>query len=570
MDLSDFRRELQSKLQDAGKGILLRIVTAPAFDQPIELSGAEILTASRRRARESACVKPANLLLLLLPHSVEQFLLHVGLILEGCCPAILPWPTRRVDTEKYRRNLVHQLRQLPASQLITTPGLALMLAGDLTYPVTGCALANAAEHDQMFSSSQQRLQLSPAVDAADPQPAPEDAVFVQFSGGTTGMQKAVAVTPRMLREQLRRLATVLHFSHEDGVVSWLPMYHDMGLIACLWLPLWCGVPSLQFANSDWLLVPELLFRYLDRYSGTFCWLPNFAFSYLAERRQLMSGRYSLQHVRAWINCSEPVRLASMDAFGEKFAGWGLHPESLQACYAMAENVFAVTQSPMGRRVRTVPRQEISHAGAAYSDLAFRVLDGVFVSSGEALPDTQIRIVAASGESCPDGTAGEIHIKTPSLFSGYWSKGAWETSSIGKDGFYRTGDYGFMLDHELYVIGRTKDIIINAGQNVFPEDIEAVVNSVHGIYAGRVVAFGVAHEEYGTEMIAVVAEMRGEYEPERARSLEQEIRSLVLAAIGIAPRYVSVVPERWIVKSTAGKISRRDTRERFLHEQRVAR
>ncbi|MGZ4833902.1 MAG: AMP-binding protein [Terriglobales bacterium] len=566
MPLPEFRRELQSKLQDAGQRILLRIVTAPSFDQPVELSGAEILREGRRLACQYASVKPANLILLLLPHSVELFLLHVGLILEGYCPAILPWPTRRIDAEKYRRNLVHQLRQLPASQLVTTPGLADNLRADLAYPVTGCALPNAAEHDRMFSSSQPRLRMSPDMPATGTLPAPEDALFVQFSGGTTGLQKAVAVNPRMLQEQLSRLRTVLDFSARDAVVSWLPLYHDMGLIACLWLPLWHGAASVQFANNDWLLTPELLFRYMERYGGTFCWLPNFAFSYLAERRQTMTGHYALQHVRGWINCSEPVRLGSHDAFAEKFASWGVQAESLQASYAMAENVFAVTQTRVGQRAKTIPRQDVSDGSATYSDLAFRVLDRVFVSSGVALPDTQIRIAAASGEPCPDGTAGEIQIKTSSLFGGYWSKGKWDDSSIGKDGFYRTGDYGFISDEELYVIGRTKDIIINAGQNVFPEDIEAVVNSVEGIYAGRVVAFGVAHEEYGTEMIAVVAEMRGEYEAARARSLEQEIRSLVLAAIGIAPRHVSVVPERWIVKSTAGKISRHDTRERFLHEQ----
>ncbi|MBZ5567263.1 MAG: AMP-binding protein [Acidobacteriia bacterium] len=569
MDLSDFRRELQSKLEAAGERILLRIVTAPAFDHPFELSGREILAASRSIASRSAQVQANNLVLLLLPHSVELFLLHLGLILEGYCPAILPWPTRRIDAEKYRRNLVYQLRQLPASQLITTPGLADNLRGDMTYRVTGCDVPHAADHDRMFCTSQPRLQLSPALPATGALSAPADALFVQFSGGTTGLQKAVAVGPRMLQEQLSRLARMLDFSDHDGVVSWLPLYHDMGLIACLWLPLWCGAPSLQLANNDWLLAPELLFRYMDRYAGTFCWLPNFAFSYLAERRATMSGRYSLQHVRGWINCSEPVRLASLDAFAGKFADWGVQRESLQACYAMAENVFAVTQSPVGRRVRTVPRQEVSDRGSSYSDLAFHVLDRVYVSSGVALPDMQIRIVAASGEPCPDGTAGEIHIKTPSLFSGYWSNGKADDSYIGKDGFYQTGDYGFMLEDELYVIGRTKDIIINAGQNVFPEDIETVVNSLEGIYTGRVVAFGVAHEEYGTEMVAVVAEMRGEYEPARARSLEQEIRSLVLAAIGIAPRWVSVVPERWIVKSTAGKISRHDTRERFLHEQSMA-
>jgi acyl-CoA synthetase (AMP-forming)/AMP-acid ligase II len=422
----------------------------------------------------------------------------------------------------------------------------------------------------MFLASQPNLHLSSMPPSVSPLPPPEDALFIQFSGGTTGLQKAVAVTPHMLQEQLRRLQAVLDFSPTDGVVSWLPLYHDMGLIACLWLPLWSGASCLHFANIDWLLTPELLFRYMDRFRGSLCWLPNFAFSYLAERRPMMTGTYSLGHVRAWINCSEPVRATSLSTFAESFASWGVSVEALQSSYAMAENVFAVTQSHLGRGLTTVPRRDVNDGAKPYSDLTFRVLDPVFVSSGVVLPDTEIKIAGASGEPCPAGTAGEIQIRTPSLFAGYWSKGAWDSSSIGQDGFYRTGDYGFVWNNELFVIGRIKDIIINAGQNVFPEDIEAVVNSIDGIYPGRVVAFGVAHEAYGTEMIAVTAEMKGEYEPARARSLEQEIRSAIFAAIGIAPRYVSVVPERWIVKSTAGKISRRDTRERFLQEQNAIR
>ena len=569
MRSSEFRERLQGQLKESENQPLLRVVTAPSFDRPVELNGREIVAASSRAASKSAEVSPHSLILILLPHSMELFLLHLGLIFERYCPAILPWPTRRIDPEKYRKNLIHQLQQLPASQLITTPALAETLRPELRYPVSGFPVANTTDTDRMFASLGLQFSRAPSLPSAAPLPAPEEALFLQFSGGTTGLQKAVPVTADMLAAQLSRLGKMLNFSRSDAVVSWLPLYHDMGLIACLWLPLWFGAPSLQFANNDWLLHPELLFRYLDSYSGTFCWLPNFAFSYLAERREMMSGQYSLQHVRGWINCSEPIRRASMDTFAQKFASWGVKTESLQSCYAMAENVFAVTQSPLDRAPATVQREQISDSAGAYPDLAFRVLDRVFVSSGRALPDTSIRIVTPSQTPCPDGTAGEIQIRTQSLFPGYWSKQGWDKSSICSDGFYRTGDYGFRLNDELYVIGRSKDIIINAGQNIFPEDIEAVVNTISGIYSGRVVAFGIAHEQYGTEMIAVVAEMKGTYEPAGAATLEQEIRGLVLAAIGVAPRYVSVMPERWIVKSTAGKISRRDTRERFLREQNMA-
>src|SRR5262249_27209989 len=142
---------------------------------------------------------------------------------------------------------------------------------------------------------------APAVDVT----LPDGVMFLQFSGGTTGAQKCVPVTQSMLEAQLERLRSRLDFSVQDGVVSWLPMYHDMGLIACLWFPLYCGGQSLHFAASDWLLRPELLLKFLTTYRGTFTWLPNFAFAYLAQRRDEVTSDLDVSHVKAWINCSEP-------------------------------------------------------------------------------------------------------------------------------------------------------------------------------------------------------------------------------------------------------------------------
>jgi fatty-acyl-CoA synthase len=566
MDSRAFRAELRRRLEAAGDRVLLRIAPGAGAD-PLELTGSQILERSEELA--ARCALPdSDVVLLLLPHSPELFLLHLGLLLAGKLPAILAWPTSRIDPEKYQRNLLHQLRNLPASQVITLPLLAGNLKDGLPYPATGLPIEGAAQFEKSFIVP---LPLAVEGEAAERKhgTVPEDALFLQFSGGTTGAQKAVVITAGMLTEQLDRLARCLDFSASDGVASWLPMYHDMGLIACLWLPLWYGAPSLQFAASDWLLRPDLLFAYAERYGATFCWLPNFAFSYLAGQRERMQGPYSLGHMRAWINCSEPVRLRSIEAFAGTFADWGVRRETLQASYAMAENVFAATQTTLGALPAAIPRADVRQRGAAYQDLAFNLIDDVYVSSGRALDDMEIRIVAADGSPAEERQAGEIQLRTPCLFSGYWGSGGFARSTISADGWYSTADYGLLSDGELFVIGRMKDIIIVGGQNVFPEDIEMVVNTVPEVYPGRVVAFGLPDEQYGTENLAVVAEIRGEHTREIATRVERAIHKLVLATIGIAPRFVSAVPERWIVKSTAGKISRKETRERFLEERAAA-
>ena len=374
------------------------------------------------------------------------------------------------------------------------------------------------------------------------------------------------VTATMLTEQLRQLGEALQFSGKDGVVSWLPLYHDMGLIACYWIPLWHSAPSLQFAANDWVINPELLLKYISRYRATVCWLPNFSFSYLSQRREQMQV-HSLDGMRAWINCSEPVRYRSVKDFADTFAAWGVRREGVQASYAMAETVFAITQTQLGRQLKTVPRNCVNHGGQSYPELAFDLVDDVYVSSGVPLTNTEIKIMRADGSTCAEAVAGEIYVRTPSLFSGYWGVEGFQTHSLS-DGWHATGDYGFFADGELFVIGRFKDIVIVGGNNIFPEDVEALVNTIPGVYAGRVVAFGVEDEEYGTQSLGIVAELKDDFRQKTAQELEAAIRRLVLSTVGTAPRYVSVVPQRWIVKSTAGKISRRETLEKFLREKRT--
>jgi acyl-CoA synthetase (AMP-forming)/AMP-acid ligase II len=310
--------------------------------------------------------------------------------------------------------------------------------------------------------------------------------------------------------------------------------------------------------------PGLLFNLLSTYRATFCWLPNFAFAYLAAQKDRIGRELDLGHVRALINCSEPIRQRSFEAFANAFSGLGIRQDQCQASYAMAENVFAVTQTILGDYPQKLLRSSVQ-AGSGPNVPSYDLLDEYYISSGIPLPGTSIRIRDDNGNLREDDVAGEIEIQGQSLFCGYWGRHGFQTQSLTEDGWYRTGDYGFTHKDELFVIGRTKDIIIVGGVNIFPEDIEALVNTVRGIYPGRVVAFGVDDQLQGTESLAIIAEIKGEFTASAASTLEHKIRQLITSVLGIAARYVRVTPERWIVKSTAGKISRRETRLRFLEE-----
>lgn len=535
------------------------LLFAPEMNS-IRMTGALALEAGTRLLESAGISVEDRVVLLLLPHSVELFVLQVALTLRGQIPAVLPWPTSRIDAEKYQRNLLHQLSGLPATRLLTLPRLARNLVPGLPFPATGIEVPGCAEHEKGFAG---KFEAEPTggADRRVIGTLPEDTMFLQFSGGTTGTQKCVVVREGMMRSQMERLGEALDFSHKDVVVSWLPMYHDMGLIACLWQPLWWGATSVQMGASDWLLAPERLCEAVEGHGGTFSWLPNFAFSYLAQRRDAMRGSWDLSSMRGWVNCSEPVRLHSMRAFQKAFADQGVCEEHLQASYAMAETVFAVTQTVPGSPPKTIARGSVNGSAGQAQALTFSMGDETFVSSGKVLKDIGVRVRGWDGGIALDGAAGEIEIEGPCVFDGYWGASGFSRQCFAGDGWYKSGDYGVLFEDELFVIGRSKDLIIVGGQNIFPEDVEFLVNQVEGVYPGRVVAFGVDDEELGTQVIAVVAELRPGAS-ERAREIERALRSKVKTMIGVAPRYVHLVPERWILKSTAGKISRKETREKF--------
>jgi acyl-CoA synthetase (AMP-forming)/AMP-acid ligase II len=297
---------------------------------------------------------------------------------------------------------------------------------------------------------------------------------------------------------------------------------------------------------------------------TLGWMPNFAFQFVPRRTpQKCWADYDLSSLRLLINCSEPVRASSMREFQTAFK---IRSGVLQCSYAMAENVFAVTQSDIDAAPNTLwidgQQYRMAHRIVPLSPGAQGALS--VTSSGRLLPNQHVRILSDSGAIAPDDSVGEIAIQSDYLFNGYYNRPDL-TAEAFLDGWYRTGDLGFLLEGELYVVGRKKDLLIVGGENIYPQDIEEIVGTHPAIHDGRAIAMGIYNPEIGTEDIVVVAEVEKHEVLAQTSEIEQQIRSSIVAALGIAVKKIFLVPPKWIVKSTAGKPARSATREKLLRE-----
>jgi fatty-acyl-CoA synthase len=517
----------------------------------------------RRRARLQAAllskhgVGVGDRVVVIMPQGIPAMTIFVGAMMLGAVPAIIAYPNFKVEPAKYSFGLAGVTANLLARLVVVDEDFPEDMLGHVSLS-EGTALVRAGDATQDDGDRE----------LPDPGNQPNSLAFIQHSAGTTGLQKGVALTHAAVLRQLESLVQVLKIDGgSDRVYSWLPLYHDMGLIACFILPMVCHMPVVMQSPLDWVMHPETMLQILSEYKCTLSWLPNFAFQFVPRRTpQDRWSQYDLSSARALINCSEPVRAGSMDEFYRAFAPIGLKRESLQSSYAMAENVFAVTQSDIHRPPTRVwadgQRFRAEHCIADVAEETPGALS--FVSSGRLLPNNEVRIISDSGMVLPQGRVGEILVKSDCMFEGYYNRPDLTSKAI-VDGWYYSGDLGFYLDGELYVVGRKKDLLIIRGENIYPQDIEEVVCSHPAVHDGRAIAMGMYNPDLGTEDIIMVAEVEREEHLNDAASIEREIRSQVVAASGVAVRTIFLKPPKWIVKSTAGKAARSATREKLLRE-----
>lgn len=493
---------------------------------------------------------------IIMPQGIAAMTVFAGAMMLGAIPAFLAYPNEKVEPSKYRSGLAGVTANLKAKLVV--------IDKDFPEEMLDCVSLSDGTHVH-------RANDMPGTEGCrvDVQIEPDDVAFIQHSAGTTGLQKGVALTHAAVLRQLAHLARALEVNAAtDRIYSWLPLYHDMGLIACFMLPMVCHLPVAMQSPIEWVMQPETMLQVITEQRSTLAWMPNFAFQFIPRRtRQNRRSRYDLSSLRALINCSEPVRAASMQEFREAFAGCGLEPGVLQSSYAMAENVFAVTQSD----VHSAPPTSIWADGRQFrsANCIEPVVEGTagavsFTSSGRPLSNQQIRIVSESGAVLKSGQVGEIRVMGDCLFDGYYNRPDLTAQAI-VDGWYRTGDLGFFFEDELYVVGRKKDLIIVGGENLYPQDIEEIAASHPVVHDGRAIALGVYNPELGTEEIVIVAEVESEEYLTRASEIEREIRGRIVAGLGVTPSMIFLKPPKWIVKSTAGKPSRSATLEKLQRE-----
>ncbi len=517
-----------------------------------------LLDSAANAARDliSLGVRVGDVVIIIQPHGRDLITGFFGALMCGAVPSILAFPSEKLDPQCYARSLAALIDVTGPSALITNQ----VFEGEVrdVLSESGSSLRILLSED--FSAGQEDDFMSlPGVDLS-----PDDVALLQHSSGTTGLQKGVALSHHSILTHVERYTEKVQMDAQDVVVSWLPLYHDMGLIAGFLMPVLLGAALVLLSPLEWVRAPYRLMQAVSHYGGTYSWLPNFAFNFCAQKiRDRDLQGVDLSSWRAVINCSEPMRLESHAQFIKRFAPYGLREKALGSCYAMAENVFAVTQSTIAAPVNVdwIDRQAF-HEEQLAKPANMGTGSIAVLSAGGPLLGTQICILDENRTELPERVVGEIALKSETLLTAYYRRDDL-TRSAFHNGWYLTGDLGYVADDELYVTGRKKEMIIIGGKNIYPQDLEAIAGEVDGIHPGRTVAFGLFNEQLGTEDVIVVAE-EDIKDPQARERLSEAVRLGINHGSDVSVRHVRVVPRGWVIKTSSGKLARDANRQKYIN------
>ena len=555
--MSTFSKILLDSYRDCPDRLALTILLSGQEDQPITyrqlVEGAARWTNTLKREG----IQPGEVVVLILQHGLDLIYAYWGIILHGAIPSIMPFLTEKLQPERYRADL---------SALV-----------GITRPE--CIVTYREFEQEVKTALPEGSSVRRVIVSDDLQPAEElevdsfgglqrnenDIVLLQHSSGTTGLQKGVALSHGAVLRQLESYSLALKTNDQDVIVSWLPLYHDMGLIAGFLMPILKGIPLVLLSPFEWVRAPARLMQAVTKYKGTLSWLPNFAYNFCAQKtrdRDLVG--VNLSTWRAVSNCSEPMRFESHQAFLNRFEPFGFKESALCTCYAMAENVFAVTQGGIDAPAVV---DEIDREAMQSQRLAIPAVPDKpsvkMVSTGRPIRNVKVKVVDEHGHDVPDRQIGEVILQSDSMLTEYYHRPDATEKAI-KNGWYFTGDYGYKVGEEVFVAGRKKEMIIVGGKNVYPMDLEELAMEVPGVHAGRVVAFGVFNEAAGTEDVVIVAEVDTTVQEERD-AIGDAIRQTVTRGSAIALRHVYLVDTRWLIKTSSGKNARTANKEKYLQE-----
>jgi 1-acyl-sn-glycerol-3-phosphate acyltransferase len=494
---------------------------------------------------------------IMLPTCREFFSTFFGILLAGGVPVPIYPPARRSQLEEHLRRQSGILANSLAAWLVTVPEArpaARLLRA--TTPSLKHIVA-PADLDGMGSITPRTV-------------GERDIAFLQYTSGSTGSPKGVVLTHGNILANIRAMGRAVSVRPDDVFVSWLPLYHDMGLIGAWFGTLYYAIPLVVMPPTDFLARPESWLRAMQHYRGTISAGPNFAYEMCATR--LDAERLEGLDLSSWriaFNGSEPVSAETVTRFAERFAPYGFDPSAHTPVYGLAEAAVGLAFPPLHRRpvIDRVDRSELARTGraapAAVDDRnALRL-----VACGRPIPGHQIRVVDPAGRELPERMEGRVEFRGPSATSGYF-RNPEATRALFRGNWLDTGDLGYVGGGELYLTGRAKDLIIRAGQHVHPAEAEAAIGGIPGIRKGCVTVFGVPDPASGTEKVVVIAETR-ETDPLKTEDLRRKITELVAALLGAPPDDVVLAPPHAVLKTSSGKLRRSACRELYQRGMRGA-
>ncbi len=493
--------------------------------------------------------RPGETIAMMLPTCSDYFLTFFGVIAAGAIPVPMYPPARPTQIEDHLTRHAGILRNAEATLLISvgaTERAAHLLKQHVPSIRTIASPAELSSHGELPS-------LPPC--------GSEQTAFLQYTSGSTGNPKGVVLTHGNLLANLRAIGKAIHPSADDVVVSWLPLYHDMGLIGTWLGSFYYAFPLISMSPLHFLARPSRWLRTIDRFRATISAAPNFAYELCATKvpDSEIEG-LDLSSWRMATNGAEAVSVETIRRFTARYAPLGFRPEAMAPTYGLAECSVALTIPPLGRAplIERVSRQSFTTEGIAVVSDEPDALQ--FVGCGEPLPDHEVRVVGVGDIELPERREGRIQFRGPSATKGYYRNEA-ETRRMLHGEWLDSGDLGYLAGRELFVTGRAKDVIIRAGRHIYPQEIEEAAGNIAGVRKGCVAVFGSRDAASETERVIVVAETR-EKDRHAQGIIETAVRTAVLDACGIPPDEVVLAAPYSVLKTSSGKIRHRATADAY--------
>ncbi len=510
-------------------------------------------------------IEPGHTVAIMLPTGAEFFWTFAGTMMAGAIPVPIYPPFRADRIAEYAERQSAILANAEARMLVTfqrAEGVAKLLRPRVKTLRDVVTAENLTPLPIAMSPQREVQTIEPIRHRA----RSEDIAFLQYTSGSTGNPKGVVLTHANLLANIRSITEALKLNADDVAVSWLPLYHDMGLIGAWFVPLATGIPLVSLSPLAFLSRPARWLEAISHHRGTLSPAPNFAYELCVRKIPDEDLKdVDLSCWRAALNGAEPVSLETINKFAEKFARCGFRQEALLPVYGLAEASLGVCTPTMGsgahadridRHVFQSEKQAIQTNEEGQTALEF-------LSVGRPLPGMEVRIADDAGNQVPERVEGRVHFRGPSATTGYYKNPEATRGLVLSDGWLESGDLGYLADGELYLTGRKKDLIIKGGRNLYPHEIEGIVGHVAGVRTGCVVAFGAPDEASGTEKLVVVAEARDQA---RAGEIAKEITHVVSEAVGVPPDIVRIVPVHSIPKTSSGKLRRSETRRLYIESK----